>query len=58
MDQENPLQQEMARMSINILGIGELKRWEWVNLDDQYIYYYGQESLRRKAVALTVKKRI
>ena len=43
-------------MSINILGIGELKRWEWVNLDDQYIYYYGQESLRKNGVALRVNK--
>ena len=47
-------------MNINILGIGELK-WtgiEEFNSDDHYIYYYGQESLRRNGVALIVNKRI
>ena len=48
----------MARVSINILGISEL---EWTrmgefNSDDHYIYYYGQESLRRNGVALKVNK--
>ena len=43
----------MARMNINILGImGEF------NSDDHYIYYYGQESLRRNGVAITVNKRV
>ena len=53
------VKQEMARININILGIGELK---WMgtgnfNSDDHYIYYYGQESLRRNGVALIVNKR-
>ena len=52
----NIVKQEMARMNINILGISELK---WTgkgefNSDDHYIYYCGQESLRRNGVALTV----
>ena len=50
--------QEMARMNINILGISEL-RWTGrgeFNADDHYIYYCGQESLRRKGVALIVNK--
>ena len=54
------VKQEMARVNINILGIGELK---WIgmgkfNSDGQYIYYCGQESLRRNGVALIVNKRI
>ena len=54
------VKQEMARMSINILGIGELKRWEWVNLIQMtiIIYYCGQEFLRRNGVALKVNKRV
>ena len=47
-------------MNIDILGISELK-WAGMgefNSDDHYIYYCGQESLRRNAVALTVKKRV
>ena len=44
------VKQEMARMNINILGISELK---WTR-DDHYIYYCGQESLRRNGVALIV----
>ena len=52
------VKQEMARVNINILGISELK---WVgmsefNSDDDYIYYCGQESLRRNGVALIVNK--
>ena len=52
------VKQEMARLNINILGISEL---EWTgmvkfNSDDHYIYYRGQESLRRNGVALIVKK--
>ena len=50
----------MARVNINILGISELKRMGMgdFNSDDHYIYYCGQESLRRNGVVLTVKKRI
>ena len=53
-------QQEMARVNINILGISELK-WTGIgefNSDDHYIYYYGQESLRRNGVAIMVNKRV
>ena len=51
--------QEMARVNIDILGISELK-WMGMgefNLDDHYIYYCGQESLRRNGAALTVNKK-
>ena len=51
---------EMAKVNINILGIGELK-WNGMgelNSDDHCIYYYGQESLRRNGVAIMVNKRI
>jgi len=54
------VKQEMARVNINILGISELK-WTGMgefNSDDHYIYYYGQESLRRNGVALIFHKRI
>ena len=54
------VKQEMARVNIDILGIGELK-WTGMgecNSDDHYIYYCGQESFRRNGVALTVNKRI
>ena len=50
----------MARVSINILGISEL-RWtgtDEFNSDDHYIYYCGQESLRRNGVAIIVNKRV
>ena len=52
--------QEMARVNIDILGINELKWTGMVefNLDDHYIYYCGQESLRRNGVAITVNKRV
>ena len=53
------VKQEMARGHINILGISELK-WTGMgefNSDDYYIYYCGQESLRRNGVALIVNKR-
>ena len=52
--------QEMARVNIDILGICELKwtRMGKFNSDDDYIYYYGQQSLRNNGVALTVNKRI
>ena len=54
------IKQEMARVNINILGISELK-WTGMgefNSDDHYIWYCGQESLRRHEVALIVKKRV
>ena len=50
--------EEMARVNINILGISELT-WTGMgefNSDDHYIYYYGEESLRRNVVPLTVNK--
>ena len=50
----------MARVNVNILGISELK-WTGMgefNSDDHYIYYCGQESLRRNAVAIMVNKRV
>jgi len=52
------VKQEMARVNVNILGIGEQK-WTGMgefNSDDQYVYYCGQESLRRKGVAIIVNK--
>jgi len=51
---------QMARVNINILGISELK-WTAMgefNSDDHYIYYCGQESLRRHGVAIIVNKRV
>ena len=51
---------EMARVNVDILGISELK-WTGMgefNSDDHYIYYCGQESLRRNGVAIRVNKRI
>ena len=54
------VKQEMARVNIDILGIGEL-RWTGMgefNSDDHYIYYCGQESRRRNGVAIIVNKRI
>ena len=54
------VKQEMARVNVNILGISELK-WTGIdefNSDDHYIYYHGQESLRRNGVALIVNKRV
>ena len=54
------VKQEMTRVNINILGISKLK-WTGMgefNSDDHYIYYFGQESLRRNAVAIMVKKRV
>ena len=51
---------EMARVNIDILGISEIKWTEMgeFNSDDHYIYYYGQESLRRNGVAIMVDKRV
>ena len=54
------VQQEMARVNIDTLGISELK-WTGIgefNSDDHYIYYCGQESLRRNGVDLIVNKRV
>ena len=54
------VKQEMARVNINILGISEPK-WTGMgefNSDDHYIYYCGQESLRRKGVAIIVNRRV
>ena len=54
------VKQEMARVNVYILGISEL-RWTRMgefNSDDHYIYYCGQESLRRNGVAIVVKKRV
>ena len=51
---------QMARVNIDILGISELM-WTRIgefNSDDHYIYYYGQESLRRNGVAIIVNKRV
>ena len=53
------VRQEMGRLNIDILGISKLNGLEWANLiHDHYIYYCGQESLRRNAVALIVNKRV
>ena len=54
------VKQEMARVNVDILGISELK-WTGIgefNSDDHYIYYSGQESLRRNEVAIMVNKRV
>ena len=54
------VKQEMARVNVATLGISELK-WTGMgefNSDDHYIYYCGQESLRRNGVAIMVNKRV
>ena len=54
------VKQEMARVNVDILGISEL-RWTGMgefNSGDHYIYYCGQESLRRNGVAHIVNKRV
>ena len=53
------VKQEMARVNVDILGISELKwtRMGEFNSDDHYIYYCGQESLRRNGVAIMVNRR-
>ena len=54
------VKQEMTRVNVDILGISELK-WTGMgefNSDDHYIYYCGQESLRRNGVAIMVNKRV
>ena len=54
------VKQEMARVNVDILGISELKwsRMGEFNSDDHYIYYCGQESLRRNGVAIMVSKSV
>jgi len=54
------VKQEIARVNIDILGISELKRTGMgeTNTDDHYIYYCGEESLRRNGVAIIVNKRL
>ena len=54
------VKQEMARVNIDILGISELRGTGMgeFNSDDRYIYYCGQESLRRNGAAIIVNKRI
>ena len=54
------VKQEMARVNVDILGLSKLK-WTGMsefNSDDHYIYYCGQESLRRNGVAFMVNKRV
>ena len=54
------VKQEMARVNVNILGISKLK-WTLMgefNSDYHYIFYCGQDSLRRNGVAITVNKRV
>ena len=54
------VKQVMVRVNINILGISEIK-WTGMgefNSDDHYIYYCGQESLRRNGIILIVSKRV
>ena len=54
------VKQEMARVNVDILGISKLK-WTGMgefNSDDHYIYYCGQESLRRNGVVITVNKNV
>ena len=54
------VKQEMARVNVNILGISELKwiRMGEFNSGDNFIYYCGQESLRRNGVAIMLNKRV
>ena len=57
-DKLEVVKQEMARVNVDILGISKLK-WTGMgefNSDDHYIYYCGQESLRRNGVAIMVNK--
>jgi len=54
------VKQEMTRVNIDILGISGIRwtRMDEFNSDDHYIYYCGQESLRRNGVSIIVNKRI
>ena len=57
---EQVVKQEMTRVNVDILGISKLK-WTGMgefNSDDHYIYYCGQESLRRNGVAVIVNERV
>ena len=59
-DKLEVVKQEMARVNVDILGISDLK-WTGMggfNSDDHYVYYCGQESLRRDEVAIMVNKRV
>ena len=59
-DKLEVVKQETARVNIDILGISKLK-WTGMdefNSDDHYIYYGGQESLRRNGVVIMVNKRV
>ena len=59
-DKLEMVKQEMARVNVDIIGISELK-WTGMgefNSDDHYIYYWGQESLRRNGVVIMVNKRV
>ena len=54
------VKQEMARVNVDIIGISELN-WTGMgefNSDDHYIYYHGQESLRRNGVAILLNERV
>ena len=54
------VKQEMARVKVDILGISE-RKWTGMgefNSGDHYIYYCGQESLRRNGIAIMVNKRV
>ena len=54
------VKQEMARVNVDILGLSKLK-WTGMgefNSDNHYIYYCGQESLRRNGIAIIVNKRV
>ena len=54
------VKEEMPRVNVDILGINELK-WTGMgdfNSDDHFIYYCGQESLRRNGIAIMVNKRV
>ena len=54
------VKQDMTRVNVDILGISELK-WTGMgefNSDDHYIYYCGQESLRRNGIAIIVNKTV
>ena len=54
------VRQEMARLNINSLGISKLKwtRMGEFNSDDHYIYYFGQEFLRRNGVVIIINRRV
>ena len=59
-DKLEVIKEEMARVNVDILGISELK-WTGMgkfNSDDHYIYYCGQESLRRNGIAIMINIRV